>query len=316
MDQSISEWNSKLELCRERKTSLHLLERQSRQLQTRLNIEKKRVIELEVQLDQEQEDVDKLLKLSWSNLFHTLLKNKEEQLELERQEALAVSLKLQQSKNEVTELERELREAGEQIYLVSGADVEYERLLLMKEQWIRSEDTDSAHRLTELDERLATEQLQSKEWNEALSACRQLVSALQVAEDKLNSAADWGTYDMLGGGVISTSIKHSRIDDARDAIYEARHLLNKLMAELKDVNWSIDVTIDIGGMATFADYFFDGLITDWIVQGRIKESQERIGHQLDEARSLMRKLEDEAARSERQQAELVRERGLLIEQYA
>lgn len=316
MDQSITEWNSKLDLCRERKASLHLLERQSKQLQTRLNIEKKRVIELEVQLDQEQEDVDKLLKLSWSNLFHTLLKNKEEQLELERQEALAVSLKLQQSKNEVTELEREIREAGEQLYLVSGADAEYERLLLMKEQWIRSEDIDSAHRLTELDERLATVQLQSKEWNEALSACRQLVSALQVAEDKLNSAADWGTYDMLGGGIISTSIKHSRIDDARAAIYEARHLLNKLMAELKDVNWSIDVTIDIGEMATFADYFFDGLITDWIVQGRIKESQERIGHQLGEARSLKRKLEDEAARSERQQAELVRERGLLIEQYA
>ncbi|MFX3634698.1 MAG: hypothetical protein ACE3L7_12745 [Candidatus Pristimantibacillus sp.] len=315
MDQSISQWNRELELCRERKASLHLLERQSKQLQTRLNIEKKRVKELEVELDREQEDVDKLVKLSWSNLFHTLLKNKDEQLELERQEALAVSLKLQQSKNEVIELEREIREAGEQLDLVSGTAEEYERLLSMKEQWIRGENAESAHRLTELDELLATKQLQSKEWNEAINACRQLVSALQVAEDKLNSAANWGTYDMLGGGIISTSIKHSKIDEARDAIYEARHLLNKLITELKDVNWSIDVTIDIGSMATFADYFFDGLITDWIVQGRIKESQERIGHQLVEAKSLMRKLEDEAARSERQQSEWMRERGLLIEQY-
>lgn len=312
---SIAQWNNQLEEYRERMAISKQLERQKKQKQARLHQEMKHVIELEVQLDREQEDVEKLLKLSWSNLFHTLLRSKEEQLELERQEALTVSLKLQQAKQEVVDLKLEIQETEDKLSLVGGAELEYTRLLALKEQWIREGDTSASQRLSQLDEQLAAQQLLGKEWREAANACSALVSALARAEDKLGSAANWGTYDMLGGGIISTSIKHSRIDEAKDAIYEARHLLNRLMAELKDVDHASDLTIDISGMEKFADYFFDGLLTDWIVQGKIKASHERVKQQLDQANKLHRQLESTSAATDRLQDELKRERGALIEQF-
>ena len=34
----------------------------------------------------------------------------------------------------------------------------------------------------------------------------------------------------------------------------------------------LGVSLDIGGFATFADYFFDGLIADWIMQSKIQSA--------------------------------------------
>jgi hypothetical protein len=77
---------------------------------------------------------------------------------------------------------------------------------------------------------------------------------------------------MLGGGMISTAIKHSRIDEARNGIHEVQTQMSQFKRELSDVQKSIEIRIDIGELASFADFFFDGLITDWIVQSRIADS--------------------------------------------
>ncbi|MFF2089130.1 hypothetical protein [Paenibacillus sp. NPDC058174] len=316
MNETIADWNKKLEDMRERMSSQWQLERRRQQLQTQVNAEMKLITELEVKLDKEQEDVDKLLKLSWTNLFHTLLRNKDEQLETERQEALAVSLKLQQAKLEVETLKTELIETGNQLSELHGAEAAYASLMLQKEQWIRNGDPEAAHRLEELDSQLIEAQQRRKEWYEAAAACRQLVLSLEDAVNKLDSAASWGTYDMLGGGLISTSIKHSRIDDAKSSINTARHLVKRLKEELKDVNLKSDLEVEIGGMATFADYFFDGLITDWIVQGKIKESLSQAENQLHKARMLLKTLDKELAQAEGTQASLKEDRDQLIRQFA
>ena len=56
---------------------------------------------------------------------------------------------------------------------------------------------------------------------------------------------------------------YKRQDDARQHVHSAQQALHWFIRELKDVNPHLqtDITIDIGGFATFADYFFDGLIT-------------------------------------------------------
>ncbi|WP_052350336.1 hypothetical protein [Paenibacillus gorillae] len=316
MNEAIANWNRLLEENRERVSTQRQLERRREQLQTQVNAELKRIVELEVKLDKEQEDVDRLLKLSWTNLFHTLLRSKEEQLETERQEALAVSLKLQQAKLEVDTLKEELVEAGDKLASLRGADEEYTSLMRQKEQWIVHYDAEFARQLGELDERLAEAQLQDKEWYEAAAACRQLVLSLEEAVNKLDSAANWGTYDMLGGGLISTSIKHSKIDDAKVAINTARHLVKRLKEELKDVNLQSDLAVEIGGMSTFADYFFDGLIADWIVQGKIKESLSQAENQLHKARMLLKTLEKESGQAAGPHASLKEERDRLIRQFA
>jgi prefoldin subunit 5 len=91
----------------------------------------------------------------------------------------------------------------------------------------------------------------------------------------LQSAHGWGVWDLLGGDLLATAIKHSRIDDARQAVYAVQAALQRFQRELADVEQSAQFIIeDISTFETFADYFFDGLIADWVVQARIDRSLE------------------------------------------
>ena len=48
---------------------------------------------------------------------------------------------------------------------------------------------------------------------------------LEQALDELGSARGWGLWDILGGGLISTLVKHGHMDDAESHIREAKRLL-------------------------------------------------------------------------------------------
>lgn len=111
-----------------------------------------------------------------------------------------------------------------------------------------------------------------REITEAVTAADLALESLDEAEGYLSKAAGWGIWDMLGGGLFGTFMKHSRMDGARHAMETARIRMRGLKSELMDINLPGDFGLDVGDFLTFADYFFDGLIADWMVQSRINES--------------------------------------------
>ena len=113
---------------------------------------------------------------------------------------------------------------------------------------------------------------QRKEINEAIQAADQTLSYLVKAQKYLDSAGNWGIFDMLGGGFITTMIKHGKMRDAEDTLTAAKDSIQSLKKELNDINQIIDVNLDIGDFLYFADYFFDGLVTDWMVQSKVREA--------------------------------------------
>ena len=84
-----------------------------------------------------------------------------------------------------------------------------------------------------------------KEKREAIEAGQRALSSLRTAEENLNSAKNWGLVDM----------------------------------ELNDVNMACNLNINTGDFLSFADYFFDGFVVDWLVQDRINNAR----HQVEEA---------------------------------
>ena len=115
------------------------------------------------------------------------------------------------------------------------------------------------------------------EIREAIQAGNQALSALRTANDRLESAGNWGLFDMFTrGGIISHVIKHDRMDEARQYMDEARRALTVFRRELGDVEQLEDVSLDVGSFLSFADFFFDGLFVDWMVQSRIREAQRKI----------------------------------------
>lgn len=118
--------------------------------------------------------------------------------------------------------------------------------------------------------------MQEKEINEAIDSGERALVSLRAAQEKLNSARNWGIFDMFGGGLLADIIKHSKMNDASAYLEEAKRDLLVFQKELQDVQETIDLKVDVDGFLTFADFFFDGIIMDYMVQSKIAEARKQI----------------------------------------
>ena len=126
--------------------------------------------------------------------------------------------------------------------------------------------------------------------NRALPLVREAAYLLEQAQDRLDSARRWGVWDILGGGLISTLIKHGRTDDANDCIREAGRLMERVQAMLPGARVG-DAPVDEGGFGRVADVIFDGFFADIYMQGRINDQREAVDKMLARVRRLERELD-------------------------
>lgn len=122
---------------------------------------------------------------------------------------------------------------------------------------------------------------QEREIKEAIYAIDTTLGYLNEAKGYLNSASNWGIFDMLGGGFFSTMIKRGKMNDANRCLEKAKRSVINTKKELNDINQTIDVDLEIDGFLSFADYFFDGLVADWMVQSKINSAQKQVDQAID-----------------------------------
>ena len=233
---------------------------------------------LESQLEKERVDVERLEHTSLTTLFYQVLGSREEQLEKERQELLAAQLRYQQAKYRLEALSYDQETLARRLEALDGAEDDYQQALAEKEHTILASGQPAAGELLALSERIAELKAGTKEITEAIAAGKETLYALEEVIESLESAESWGVWDMLGGGILSSAIKHSRVDDARGRIAEVQAQMARFQRELADVQRSADLSITISEFERFADFILDGLIFDWVVQARIVDSLKRCQH--------------------------------------
>ena len=108
------------------------------------------------------------------------------------------------------------------------------------------------------------------------TAGNRALNSLRTARENLNSAKNWGLVDMFGGGFFTTMLKHSKMDQAKQNMEQAKYDLRNFSKELNDVNLACDLHMDTGDFLSFADYFFDGFVVDCIVQDRINTARRQV----------------------------------------
>jgi hypothetical protein len=77
---------------------------------------------------------------------------------------------------------------------------------------------------------------------------------------------------------------------------------------------TVSIEIEIGDLLKMADYWFDGLITDWIVQGRIRNAHDQVLNAIHQVRTIVNQLQAEHASAESALAGLKTKRTTGIEQ--
>lgn len=129
-----------------------------------------------------------------------------------------------------------------------------------------------------------------KEKQEAIEAGERALYSLRQAQSDLNSAKNWGLVDMFGGGFISTMVKRSKLESAQEHMRQARYDLRSFSRELNDVSTVYNLNIDIDDFLSFADWFFDGFIVDWMVQDKINSAREKVTDAIRKVEDMMSKI--------------------------
>ena len=130
-----------------------------------------------------------------------------------------------------------------------------------------------------------------QEVREAINAGNDALDSLYQARDLLQSARNWGIWDILGGGMLSTMIKHHKLDQANACMYDAERKLAVFREELRDVELP-QMRLSIDGFLTFADFFFDGVLADYLVQRKINQARDKVERAITYVEALVRELEN------------------------
>lgn len=244
-------------------------------------------------LEKEYKDVKELEGLSMKSLFHKVLGSKEDQIEKERQEYLQASLKYNDCKKSVELLEFERDLLKNKITDVTVYENKLNQLKQKREKELLMSNSQQGKELMRIVHLLDELISQRKELTEARQTGSDAAHNLKVLVQFLKKAKDWGSWDMMGSNSRNTGYyKRDSIDQAREASYHAKHHLNRFQKELFDIGErQYNFEVNIGNFNTFTDIFFDNLISDWIIQQKIKNALNNVDGVYDKVQRLLQSLD-------------------------
>ncbi len=225
-------------------------------------------------LDKELKDVEDLERIGVKSLFYKTLGSKDEQLEKERQEYLNAALQYNELSKSTELLEFEKKVLSKKTTQLSEFTTKLDSLKRLRESEIISSSNHSLkNELLEISHKLENNSVLSRAVNEAIVEGEKSLKHLSIVIDFLRKAKDWGRWDMYSKNRRAGYMKHQAIDKAIQNLTIAQHQLNKFSRELSDLgNNYISFDLKMGQFNKFMDFFFDNLISDWIIQKRIKAS--------------------------------------------
>ncbi len=266
--------NEKIRLAQQGIARLHKIDAMLQDLQNEQSQLNRKAAELKAALEKENYDVVKLEDGRIASVFYSLFGKLEEHVEKEQAEALAARFKYDQAIGDLENIKYQISKLSMERQNYVNCQHDFDFFYADKKEQIMKDGSKYAQRILELSTQVSSEKINLKEIREAISAGREALASLDRIQSSLDHAEGWGTWDLLGGGLISDLAKHSHIDDAKEETENAQRLLRQFHTELADVQIHSDIHIETGGFAKFADFFFDGLISDWFMQSKINQSQE------------------------------------------
>ena len=292
-----------LEQCARKKK----LEASAAELTSQRNVYIDQVRELEQYMQEEQEDVDKLEGRSLAAFFYNVVGKMDEKLTKERQEAYAAKVKYDAAVRELAGIEEDLRICQAELDTLGDCEGRYAALLREKTQAVKAAGGAAAEQILRLEEREAYLESQERELREACAAGQAALTTADEILESLGSAEGWGTWDLIGGGLISDLAKHSHLDEAQASVEQLQSQLRTFKTELADVTISADFQVNIDGFLRFADYFFDGLFADWAVLDRINQAQAQVEDARAQICAVLDRLGQMTDQAERERAGLRQE---------
>ena len=253
---------------------------------------------LEDQLVDELKDIEELEKMSITSVFYKVLGSQGEQLEQQRQEYLTVSLKHKELKKDIEILKYEHKIISGKVQEIGGIEANLEQLKKIRLQEIMQTDDNIRRQITGIHREMDDIRAELEELRQAHVAGDACLRAITEVIKHLKDAEHWGNWDMMNKqSVYYSQMKHNAIDRAVNAAQHAKHKLKVFDRELIDVNIEqTQLHIKLDGFSRFVDIFFDNLISDWVIQRKIKNALNNVDSTFDKIRRYVLVIEKEMSR--------------------
>ena len=305
-------YNEQLQKLQKKVSQEKSVEAKLRELKSQKDELNSRVYVFKKTMKNEQADVERLERTSLSSVFYAMIGRKDEMLDKEKAEAYAAKVKYDAAVEELRLIEEDLHRMETQLCDIIACKKEYDFLLEEKREAIKAVNSIEAERIFQIEEKIAEQKNHQKEIKEAVSAgTRALGTAVSILSD-LDNAQNWGTYDLVNGGLIAGLAKHSYLDEAQNKVTTLQSQLRKFKTELTDITIQADMKVNVDGFLRFADYFYDGLISDWAVLDRVGQSRSSVHSVKTKIENVLSQLDRMARTAEQMIKQLEMERDSIV----
>jgi prefoldin subunit 5 len=257
-----------------------MYERKLKKAEAEYEEAKQKEIELKEILEKEKKDVQKLESFTLFNIWCSMFGSKAEKLEQEKYELSQAEYKYKIIKTTLMDLEEEIESLKCKLGTIKNNEMYLHKLYEQKEQEILALAGKNSSEIKKLNEEINCKKAEIQELEEAIEAGKNLTTGLRNSLVNLEKASRLGTWDVFGGGVLVDVIKHSYINQAKRNLEDLKYLADKFARELNDVNFVMNLNIDIGGLLSFSDWFFDGFFVDMFMKSRIDETRVKLEKQI------------------------------------
>ena len=253
--------------------SLKAVERHYRTTEEQLATTQSEMKALEKRIDKELQDIENLEGLSVKSIFYKVLGSKEEQMERERQEYLQATLQLKENRKGIEILEYELGLLKKKVTDIADHELRLEHLKELREKEIMMSSSNLRKKLVQIYNEIDHSHRLIAEMDEARKAGMDALQSIQLVVDHLAEAKKWGDWDQMSKSSHYDRRKHSEIDRAVNQAFQTKRFLKIFTNELRDVGIHInEIDFQVESFGNFFDILLDNLITDWVIQNKIKNA--------------------------------------------
>ncbi|MDF1697052.1 MAG: hypothetical protein P1U56_14515 [Saprospiraceae bacterium] len=249
-------------------------------------------------MEKEHSDVLKLEKTPIFSLFNTILGNPREQLEKERQEYLQAVLEYNSIAHEIDILTYESEVLEKTSKETKELKNQLNQLLKTKEKKLLIRNKKDLERLKLFNKTIDTLRLQNRKFESALNVANVVKKEIFEAFQKLRKVKKFQYSNMSGAGRHSSFAKKSYIDGAIKDVSKINFFLSKLDKELSAV-YDQYTFFSIYKYQNFVDSFYDNLITDWILQNKLRNALNCLQSAEDKTMRIIATLENDTKRISR-----------------
>lgn len=258
-------------------------------LDNNLNKEEKELRYLERQLNKEKKQMDDLDKLSISNIFTSIFKNKKSKKENQEKEYLDAKVKYEKQLLIVNSLREKIKIKRNELDKIENCEEEYDKLMDEKINVLKLQgDYFTKEKIRLLDEKLNEYLKINEDIRKTHKIGKNLLEEVKLAKHDLEWSKKWGKVDMVAKDSMSSIAKQNKIRKVKLKFENIEKLINQFNKELEDIKIN---NLEFSNITFAMDIFFDNIFTDISVQRQINDSIEDIERLEDKVQNILYKLQ-------------------------